>query len=71
MPQALRIVVRHLANDDAIARTKLVQRLQVALFPLGMRLRTMLPGYTPRKYHVPEGIAKLSAHFTELAESTR
>jgi hypothetical protein len=31
----------------------------------------MLPGYTPHKYRVPEGIAKLSAHYTELAESVR
>jgi hypothetical protein len=36
-----------------------------------MRLRSMLPGYTPHKYHVPEGIARLSAHYTQLAQSVR
>lgn len=47
------------------------QRLQLATFPVGMRLRSMLPGYTPHDYRVPESIAKLSAHFTELADSVR
>ncbi len=47
------------------------QRFQLATFPVGMRLRSMLPGYTPRKHHVPDSIAKLSAHFTQLAESVR
>jgi hypothetical protein len=47
------------------------RRLQLATFPLGMRLHSMLPGYTPRKHHVPDGIAKLSAQFTQLAESVR
>ena len=36
-----------------------------------MRLHAMLPGYTPRKHHGPDSIAKLSAHFTQLAESVR
>jgi predicted metal-dependent hydrolase len=30
---------------------------------------TYLPGYTPRKLKVPEGVAALSAHYTERAES--
>jgi predicted metal-dependent hydrolase len=47
------------------------QRLALATFPMGMRLRSMLPHYTPRKHHVPESIAKLSEHFTQLAESVR
>lgn len=47
------------------------QRLQLATFPLGMRLYSMLPGYTPRKHHVPDSIVKLSAHFTQMAESVR
>jgi len=46
-------------------------KLQMAIFPLGMRLRSMLPGYSPRKHHVPEGIARLSAHFSQAAESVR
>lgn len=47
------------------------QRLQVALFPLRMRLHSMLPWYTPHRHVVPESIARLSTHFTELAESAR
>ncbi|MDH5349278.1 MAG: metal-dependent hydrolase [Betaproteobacteria bacterium] len=47
------------------------QRLQIALFPVGMRLRSMLPGYSPHNYRVPDGIARLSAQFTALAESVR
>ena len=47
------------------------QRFALATFPMGMRLRSMLPNYTPRKHHVPESIAKLSEHFTQLAESVR
>ena len=47
------------------------QRLQLAIFPIGLRLRSMLPGYSPHKYRVPPGIAALSAHFTQLAQSVR
>jgi predicted metal-dependent hydrolase len=47
------------------------RKLQMAIFPMGMRLRSMLPGYTPHKHHVPESIARLSAHFSELAENVR
>ena len=47
------------------------QRIQMAMFPVGMRLRSMLPGYTPRKQHVPESIAKLSAHYSALAQNVR
>jgi hypothetical protein len=52
-------------------RITLRQRLQVTTFTLGMRLHSMLPWYTPHRHVVPESIAKLSAHFTELAESVR
>jgi uncharacterized protein len=33
------------------------------------RVRSMLPGYTPHRYRVPRRVARLSAQFTELAES--
>ena len=36
-----------------------------------MRIRSMLPGYTPHRYVVPESVAALSAHFTRIAVSTR
>lgn len=47
------------------------QRLQMSVFPLGMRLRSMLPGYTPRQHRVSESIARLSEHFSALAENVR
>ena len=47
------------------------QKLQLAIFPIGMRARSMLPGYSPHKYRVPSGIAALSAHFTQVAENVR
>jgi predicted metal-dependent hydrolase len=47
------------------------QRLQVALFTVGMRLHSMLPWYTPHRHVVPESIAGLSAHFSQRAESVR
>jgi uncharacterized protein len=47
------------------------QRFRLATFPFGMRLRSMLPNYTPRKHQVPESVAKLSEHFTQLAQSVR
>jgi hypothetical protein len=36
-----------------------------------MRLRSMLPGYTPHRHRIPPGIAQLSEHFTRRAESVR
>lgn len=47
------------------------QKLQLAMFPLGMRLRSMLPGYTPHRHRIPSSIAALSEHFTKLAVSAR
>jgi len=47
------------------------RRLQMAIFPIGIRLRSMLPGYSPHKLGIPPTIAALSSHFTELAESVR
>jgi len=52
-------------------RIGLRQQLQLSLFPIGMRIRSMLPGYTPHRYVVPESVAALSAHFTRIAVSTR
>jgi predicted metal-dependent hydrolase len=47
------------------------QKLRMATGRLGMRVRTMRPGYTPHKYTLPSNIAELSAHFTQLAQSIR
>ena len=46
-------------------------KLLLANNQLGMRIRSMLPGYTPHKYHLPANIAELSAHFTKIAVSVR
>jgi predicted metal-dependent hydrolase len=45
------------------------QRLQLSFFPLGMRLRSIAPGYSPHGYRVPDSIAELSEEFTRLADS--
>jgi len=47
------------------------QKLQLAVFPIGMRVRSMLPGHSPHKYRVPPSIAALSEHFTRAAENVR
>ena len=47
------------------------QRFALATFPIGMRLRSMLPGYTPHKHRIPDSIAQLSTHFTQMAENVR
>jgi uncharacterized protein len=52
-------------------RIRTRQRLQLVTFPIGMRLRSMLPGYSPHKHQVPPSIAGLSAHFTRLAQEVR
>jgi hypothetical protein len=44
------------------------QKVLIVTSRLGMRVYTMLPGYTPHKYTVPPNIAMLSAHFTQAAE---
>ena len=46
-------------------------RFLLAASPLGMRVRSMLPGYTPHEYRVPANIAELSAHFTQMAVNVR
>lgn len=50
-------------------RIKPVERLLLALSPWPKRIRSMLPGYTPHKYQVPDSVAQLSAHYSEKAVS--
>jgi predicted metal-dependent hydrolase len=47
------------------------QKALLAINRLGMRVRSMLPGYTPHNYRVPPRFAEISAHFTWLAQSVR
>jgi len=60
-----------IARHGAGCRITMRQELLIATSRFGMRARTMLPGYTPHKYAVPSNIAKLSAHFTQLAQHIR
>lgn len=52
-----------------LCRIKPVEKLLLVADPLPKRIRSMLPGYTPHRYQVPEGVAALSAHYTEKADS--
>ena len=54
---------------DASYRVPAWQRAVARLVTLPMRLRTMLPGYTPRNMAVPESLQKLSAELTAQAQS--
>ncbi len=47
------------------------QNVLLALNRLGMRARTMLPGYTPHDYRLPPNIGELSARYTAQALSIR
>jgi predicted metal-dependent hydrolase len=60
-------VARHGERCRITAR----QKALLATSRFGMRLRTMLPGYTPHRYIVPPAIAELSEHYTGLALSVR
>lgn len=52
-------------------RVTMKQKLLMATIRIGMRARTMLPGYTPHQYVLPENITELSAHYTQIAQSIR
>jgi predicted metal-dependent hydrolase len=56
------------ARHGKRCRITVRQRALVAASRLGMRMQTLLPGYTPHRYTMPANIAMLSAHFTQLAE---
>jgi predicted metal-dependent hydrolase len=50
-------------------RVRLIEKVVGGWGRAGKRVRSMLPGYTPHDYHVPERVAELSAYYTELAVS--
>ena len=56
------------ARHGKRCRVTMRQKVLIVTSRLGMRVYTMLPGYTPHKYTVPPNIAMLSAHFTQAAE---
>jgi len=59
------------ARHGKRCRISMRQKVLMATSRFGMRARTMLPGYTPHKHAVPSSIARLSAQFTQLAQSIR
>jgi len=60
-----------IARHGERCRVTMRQKVLMANSRFGMRLRSMLPGYTPHHYTVPSNIAELSTHFTQLAQSVR
>jgi len=56
-------------HGDA-CRITLRDRFERLISRMVPRVRSMLPGYTPHAYKVPARIARLSAQFSTLAEST-
>lgn len=50
-------------------RVRGIERIAMALQPLPKRLRSMLPGYSPHHYRVPDSVSELSARYTDMADS--
>jgi uncharacterized protein len=50
-------------------RIKPVERILLAADPLPKRMRSMMPGYTPHRYRVPDSVAALSAAYNQKADS--
>jgi len=47
------------------------QNIRVKMNRFGIRIRTMLPGYTPHQYVIPDKLRLLAEHYTQTAQSTR
>ena len=60
-------VIRH----GEQCRITLKQKLMMKYIRLPMRVRTMLPGYTPHKYVLPPNVTELSAHYSGIAQGIR
>jgi len=50
-------------------RIRPVERVLLAVAPLPKRIRSMLPGYTPHRYEVPESIAEVAGRYSAMADS--
>jgi len=50
-------------------RIRPVERVVLALRPWPKRVRSMLPGYTPHRYDVPDSINAIAARYSEMADS--
>lgn len=58
------------SRHGARCRVGPLMRTLMALQPLPKQIRSMLPGYSPHHYRVPDTVAALSARYSELADST-
>lgn len=50
-------------------RIKGIERTLLAMRPWRKRIRSMLPGYTPHDYRVPDMIDAIAARYSDLADS--
>ncbi|MEQ8859284.1 MAG: metal-dependent hydrolase [Pseudomonadales bacterium] len=57
------------ARHGRRCRVGVLARTVMALQPLPKQIRSMLPGYSPHHYRIPDSLADLSARYTELADS--
>jgi predicted metal-dependent hydrolase len=67
--------VRIMSGADVLrhgerCRVSRLERLGMAVQPLTKRIRSMLPGYSPHRYRIPDAVAGLSDRYTKLADST-
>jgi uncharacterized protein len=58
-----------IGRHGRLCRIRPIEKLLLAANPLPKRVRSMLPGYTPHGYRIPESVAELSAHYTGRADS--
>lgn len=56
-------------RHGARCRVSALERVVMAVQPLPKRLRSMLPGYTPHRYRIPDSVAALSSRYSEMADS--
>ena len=60
-----------IARHGERSRIRLKHRLWSRVVTTPMRVRSMMPWYTPHAYRIPASVADLSAHFTRLAQHVR
>jgi len=60
-------IPRHGERSQITAR----QKVLMALNRIGIRARTMMPGYSPHKHTVPEKLSELAEYYTKHAQNIR
>jgi len=58
-----------IARHGERCRIKPIERVVGGLMPWPRRIRSMLPGYSPHKYVVPDSIHAVAARYTDMADS--